>query len=629
MVPPLPQTERGAFCPIATDAPGERILYCNGTNVLWRSTAPLVAGGSSETPEDVFCWRGHARRTTCAAMGPNGQWVASGDIGGAIRVWGAKGDHVLKNEYKLWDGTVKDVSWSADSTRIVAAGDGKEVRACAMIWDTGSKTGEVGGHSKQINSISFRSQRPFRIATGGEDMLVAFHQGPPFKYNKSHTLHTNFVNCVRYSPDGAYVVSAGSDSKVCLYEGKDGEFEKEFAKPDGISGSLWAAAWSPDSARFVTAGGDKRIRIWDREAGAQVCESLVGAGALEDMQVGVTWPTASRIISVCLDGRVLFWDVAADGSATLAATVDGTQGALTCLACDASTGALLQAGGDGFVAVSPPGKATMKAKIGKGVQHILAHSAGFSGPSEAFIFSLDDCARRLSVESCAIIGEPIEIKEFAVGAAWLDVEETRVLVAGGKHNLHCLNAGGVEWTKSGALPRRPTALASLPSKGLVAVGLERPDVTVAGVQSSEYNIQLVNVTDAGSADGLALGQVLEGHLKEISAMKFSPSGEHLASADAGNKILVWSLEAGAAKLIISDWSFHTSRITSVDWLAGGKRLVSGALDQHLYVWDIDKPKERVHVSEAHKAGVSAVAACGEQSFASVGNDGFLRVYQLE
>ena len=35
---------------------------------------------------------------------------------------------------------------------LVAAGDGKEVRAAAMIWDTGSKTGEVSGHTKQARS---------------------------------------------------------------------------------------------------------------------------------------------------------------------------------------------------------------------------------------------------------------------------------------------------------------------------------------------------------------------------------------------------------------------------------------------------------------------------------------------
>ena len=36
---------------------------------------------------------------------------------------------------------------------LVASGDGKEVRAVAMIWDTGSKTGEVTGHTKQARQF--------------------------------------------------------------------------------------------------------------------------------------------------------------------------------------------------------------------------------------------------------------------------------------------------------------------------------------------------------------------------------------------------------------------------------------------------------------------------------------------
>ncbi|CAJ1334372.1 unnamed protein product [Effrenium voratum] len=362
VIPPLPATERGTFCSISCDKAGERLLYCSGTNVIWRPVA------NSETPEEVFCWKGHVKKTTCAAMSPNGQWVASGDVTGGLRLWGAKGEHAQKNEYRLWDGTVKDVAWSDDSGRplaipmargLVAAGDGKEVRAAAMIWDTGSKTGEVGGHTKQVNSISFRSQRPFRVVTGGEDlaswagfgpadvlgpdgspqvelwvlfaakdMQVNFHQGPPFKFARSHSAHTNFVNCVRFSPDGNWFVSAGSDSKLCLYEGKDGEFQKEFEKPANVSGSFWVCAWSPDSGRVATAGGDKKLRLWDREKGAQVAEAAAGT-ALADMQVGLVWASAARLVSVCLDGRLLSWDVTADGL-NLAGVMDGTQGPLNC-----------------------------------------------------------------------------------------------------------------------------------------------------------------------------------------------------------------------------------------------------------------------------------------------------------
>lgn len=619
VMPPLPTTERGTFCSISCDKAGERLLYCSGSNVIWRPTASLTTGG--EKAEEIFCWKGHVKNTTCAAMSPNGQWVVSGDTSGAVRLWGAKGEHAQKNEYKLWDGTVKDVGWSDDSGRLVACGDGKEVRAVAMIWDTGSKTGEVTGHTKQVNSISFRSQRPFKIATGGEDMQVAFHQGPPFKFVRSHSTHSNFVNCVRFSPDGEWFLSAGSDAKLCLYDGKEGEFLKEFQKPTGLSGSFWAMAWSPDSSRVATAGGDKKLRIWDRDSGAQVAEAAVGTN-LQDMQVGITWPSASKVISVALDGRLICWEVGSGLS--MEGIVDGTQGPLNCLASDSMTGNLIYGGTQGSIAVTPATGASMRAMVGKGIQHLFAHSKSYAGAPETRVVSLDDCVRRLNLET-GELSAPVELKEFVVAGGWLDAEETMLLLVSGKRNFHCVS-DSLLWTKPNATERRATSAAVLGGRpGKLAVAMEQPGGYVEGVASNEFDIVYFEVADA-TPEGIVQKSVLRKHVAEVSAMKFSPSGEFLASGDAANKILVWSLSTGTPTLLLSDWSFHTARIACLDWLPGGRRLVSGSLDRHLFVWDVDHPEKRLQVKDAHKGGVTGVAACGETSFASVGHDGFVLVH---
>eukprot|EP00438_Fugacium_kawagutii_P005752 Skav227240 [mRNA] locus=scaffold2789:145761:152737:+ [translate_table: standard] len=444
---------------------GERLLYCSGSNVIWRPTTALAEGG--EKAEEIFCWKG--------------------DVTGAIRLWGAKGEHAQKNEYKLWDAwrrcfarptarTPRGTPWYSSrpckvQRGLVACGDGKEVRAAAMIWDTGSKTGE--------NSISFRSQRPFKIATGGEDMLVAFHQGPPFKFVRSHSTHSNFVNSVRFSPDGEWLVSAGSDSKLNLYTGKDtrnawsedGEFVKEFEKPAGLTGSFWSVVWSPDSAHVATAGGDKKVRIWDRESGAQVAE-------------GITWTSAARLISVALDGRLICWD----GSLKMEGVVDGTQGPLNCLSSDLATGSLIYGGTQGTVAVTPPSGPTLKATVGKGIQHVITHSKGYTGGPEACVISLDDCIRRLDLTS-GTLSAALEVKEFVVGAGWLDVSETMLLLVTGKRNFLCASDKEVLWSKSAATERRATSMAVLPgSPGKLAVALEQPGGYVGGVASQEFDI---------------------------------------------------------------------------------------------------------------------------------------------
>lgn len=43
--------------------------------------------------------------------------------------------------------------------------------------DTGASTGDVAGHSKTLNAVSIRRQRPFKAATGSDDAKVCFHAG--------------------------------------------------------------------------------------------------------------------------------------------------------------------------------------------------------------------------------------------------------------------------------------------------------------------------------------------------------------------------------------------------------------------------------------------------------------------
>lgn len=93
----------------------------------------------------------------------------------------------------------------------------------AFMADTGSSTGEIIGHSKSINAVAIRHQRPFKAVTAGDDSGIAFHAGVPFKYDKTIKTHSKFVQDVKFSPSGDHFVSVGSDYKVFLYDGKTGE----------------------------------------------------------------------------------------------------------------------------------------------------------------------------------------------------------------------------------------------------------------------------------------------------------------------------------------------------------------------------------------------------------------------
>lgn len=120
------------------------------------------------------------------------------------------------------------------------------------MYDSGSSTGEILGHSKvriylqhcfgadiikAINAVSIRQQRPYRAATAADDALIIFHQGPPYKYDKTIKTHTKFVQDVRYAPSGDHFASVGSDAKFFVYDGKTGDTVAEFTE-DPHTGSI-------------------------------------------------------------------------------------------------------------------------------------------------------------------------------------------------------------------------------------------------------------------------------------------------------------------------------------------------------------------------------------------------------
>ena len=166
------------------------------------------------------------------------------------------------------------------------------------MWDTGNSVGEINGHGKRVLSTAYRPGRPFRIMTASEDTRTVFYTGPPFVMEHSNsTEHTNWVNAVRYSPDGKTIISVSSDKKVgqmgrlgdqcvklpflschafnvscafqiVLYDGQTGHSTGEI--PDAHAGSIYSVAFSPDGTKFATASADKTVKV--RGGDCRMCD---------------------------------------------------------------------------------------------------------------------------------------------------------------------------------------------------------------------------------------------------------------------------------------------------------------------------------------------------------------------
>lgn len=112
----VPSTERGRGILISGDAKCNQILYTNGRSVIILNL---------DNPLQVSVYAEHAYPATVARFSPNGEWIASADVSGTVRIWGTHNDFVLKKEFKVLSGRIDDLQWSPDGMRIVACGEGK------------------------------------------------------------------------------------------------------------------------------------------------------------------------------------------------------------------------------------------------------------------------------------------------------------------------------------------------------------------------------------------------------------------------------------------------------------------------------------------------------------------------
>jgi WD40 repeat protein len=91
--------------------------------------------------------------------------------------------------------------------------------------------------------------------------------------------HRAPIQCVRFSPDGRHLVSAGGTTTHLWIPGN--------AKPRltlrGHAGPVTSAAFSPDGRVVVTASQDNTARIWDTETGRELHVMVASATGLEQV----------------------------------------------------------------------------------------------------------------------------------------------------------------------------------------------------------------------------------------------------------------------------------------------------------------------------------------------------------
>ncbi|ESR61529.1 hypothetical protein CICLE_v10014635mg [Citrus x clementina] len=596
-----PSTERGRGILISGNPKTDTILYCNGRSVLIRYL---------DKPLHVEFYGEHGYPVTVARYSPNGEWIASADVSGSVRIWGTHNGFVLKNEFKVLSGRIDDLQWSPDGLRIVACGDGKgKSFVRAFMWDSGTTVGDFDGHSRRVLSCEFKPTRPFRIATCGEDFLVNFYEGPPFKFKLSHREHSNFVNCIRFSPDGSKLISVSSDRKGLIYDGKSGEKIGELSSEDGHHGSIYAVSWSPDGKKVLTVSADKSAKVWEileDGSGGRVIKTFPSStsNAVEDMLVGCLWQN-DHLITVSLGGIISIFSASNLDKAPLSFS-GHVKNVSTLTALKNSQQTILSSSYDGVIIKWIRGvgySSKLEKKYDAKIKCLAA--------VEEVIFTAGFDNKVWRVPLCE--GECGDAEHIDVGSQPLDLS-----LALSSPELALVS------TESGVILLDSLKVMSKIDLGFTVTACAiAPDGSEAIVGGQNGKLHIYSI----SGNTLTEEMVLEKHRGALTVIQYSPDVSMFASADGNREAIVWDRVSKEVKL--NNMLFHTARINCLAWSPSSTMVATGSIDTCVIIYEIGKPaSSRITIKNAHVGGVYGVAFMDDFNVVSSGEDACIRVWRL-
>jgi WD40 repeat protein len=485
--------------------------------------------------------------------------LAAGSTDSIIRLWTLNLNGTLRdaNPVQLSGaiGSALSLAFSPDG-HLLASGhqDFQSLQSNIYLWDMQAQTPEIvgvmSGHTDGVQRVNF-SPNGAMLVSASSDSTVRLWNVNSLSTMLTLDEHAAFVSSAIFSPDSSLILSGGDDGKVRIWGVALGG---QINQISGFGSDIISIAFSPDGALIAAGTDDNAVHLWDTITGNEVATLRGHRGAILSVAFS---PDGTRLASGSQDHTVLIWDVEASLASGELKPCDRTE-------------------------VYRGLNAAQQANHPCNGVHELT---GFTSDVRSLDFS--DDGRLLATGSCSNY-EGRQCRQGEVRVWDVDMPGEISLLLDQEN-----------WVDSVAFSPDGAQLASGSSDETIDIW----DVETANLTTTLYGQLGAVESVAFSDDGLLLvsgggdenvliwdlvqpnnpPRTLSGHTEEITDVIFSPDGRLVVSASRDDHIRVWDVRSG---IVLGDFVAHIGDVNSVSYRRDGTMFASGGADGTILLWGL-------------------------------------------
>ncbi|WP_328507944.1 NB-ARC domain-containing protein [Streptomyces sp. NBC_00391] len=452
----------------------------------------------------------------------------------------------------------------------------------------------LAGHSGRVCSVVFAPDGTW-LVTAGEDGRVRIWDRATGTCTATLNGHTNAVNSVAVAQDGTWLATAGEDGKVRIWDRATGTCT---ATLNGHTNAVNSVAVAQDGTWLATAGEDGRARIWDRATGTCTATLDGPTGPVAIAPDGSWLATSSGG-----DRTVRIWD-RATGACTAALT--GPSGSVNGLAVARDGTWLAAAGNDGRVRIWD--RATGGCTVTLTVPTYYSLTSVAIAPDGAWLATAgDDRTVRIWDRATAACTATLDGDTHGVNSVAIAPDGSWLATAHDGGTVRIWDHASITPTSS-----RPGHTARTKSVVFASAGTWLAAVCADGK---------ARIWDRASETCTA---TLTIPAARVTSVAFAPDGSWLATAGDDETVRIWDRATGSCTATLDG---PTVRVNSMAVARDGTWLAtSGDDDRTVRIWDRVTGACTTTLTGLTSPVTSVAVAREGTSLAAAGDDGTVQIW---